>query len=128
MATNKIKAKVLAIKNSGSLYRVDLATKGGTNLALVCFDCAKKVGDIVEVGVNPTNVSIAKDSKNLSISNQILAQISGIEKGEILTKISAIFEDVSLKSIITTDSANRLNLAPFNEVVFLVKSTDMFIV
>ncbi|NLY04120.1 MAG: TOBE domain-containing protein [Campylobacter sp.] len=128
MATNKLLVKVTAVKSSGDLNILELYTKSGLNLALVCLDSNIKVGDDIEVGVNPTNVFVGLSGDNLSVSNKILVEIKSIEKGEILTKILGEFEGITLSSIITTNSANRLKLEIGENVYFLVKSTDMFVV
>lgn len=128
MATNKIEAKIVALKNSDDIFRVDLETKSGVKLALVCFNCEKNIEDVILVGVNPTNVAISKKIENLSISNQIPAQISSIENGEVLTKISAKFEEHEICAIITRTSSDKLGLKAGENAFFLIKSTDMFIV
>ena len=63
-------------------------------------------------------------------ANQIKVNINLVEMGEILTKIcgSCQSSNVEIISLITTNSAKRLNLKSGDEATFLIKATDMFVV
>ncbi|CZE48832.1 ModE family transcriptional regulator [Campylobacter geochelonis] len=128
MAMNKILAKVESIKQNKNLHKVNFSSNVG-NLAFVSLDVELKENQEVTLGFRSNSVAISKEkSEHLSYSNQICVLISQIEKGEILTKITAFKDSQKLTSVITTDSANRLNLKLHDSVVFLVKATDVFIV
>lgn len=127
MATNKISVRVESISSKDGISRLDMSSKSGVKLALICLDSDLKKGDEIEVGANPTNIAVGVD-ESLSISNQIPVTISEFEKGKILTKISAKFEGQKITAIITTTSADKLNLIPNKEINFLIKATDMFVV
>ena len=88
-----------------------------------------QVGTKVIVGVKATNVSLVKDlSGLLSISNQLPCKVESIEFGELLCSIKMKFSGEVLESIITKDSAVRMNLQVEDEVVALIKSSELSIV
>lgn len=129
MDTNKIKARVVGINTNNSLNLVNLSSDIG-ELTFVSLDVSLSIGDDdVVVGFKSSCVAICKTKmEDLSYSNQIEVSIFDIQKGEILTKVSGKANDVFISSLITTNSANRLNLQIGQNVVFLIKSTDMFLV
>ena len=123
---NKLRAKVTNIKNVDNLNLVSF-DYNGFNLAMVSLELAKniKVGVEVNLSVKSTHIAISKEvSKNISYSNQIKDKIKHIENGEILSSISLIS---GLESIITASSSELLNLKNDDEVVLLIKATELSI-
>lgn len=89
------------------------------------------IGDEIEIGFKESVVAVLVGKCDaLSYSNQIKVRINLVEMGEILTKICGICQssNVEIISLITTNSAKRLNLKSGDEATFLVKATDMFVV
>ncbi|ASM39610.1 TOBE domain-containing protein [Campylobacter sp. RM12327] len=128
MDTNKIYSRVVSIKTNGSLNLINLSSDVG-DLAFVSLDILLSLNDKVVVGFKSSAVAICKTKRDdLSYLNQIEVEISSIEKGEILTKIVGCKNGIFISSLITTNSTNRLNLQVGENVVFLIKSTDMFLV
>ena len=126
---NKAFAKVVDIKKSGDLCHLFLTTSS-LNLGLVMLTNHFEVGDEITIGFKETAVAISKEkTSSLSYSNQILVSIESITQGEILTKVvgKSIKEELELTSVITANSAKRLELKVGDEVTFLVKATDMFV-
>lgn len=127
---NKIKAKVAKIKECGDLSHLFLDTYIGS-LSLVMLSADFDIGDEIEIGFKESVVAVLVGKCDaLSYSNQIKVTINLVEMGEILTKICAIYKssNVEIISLITTNSAKRLNLKSGDEATFLVKATDMFVV
>lgn len=86
------------------------------------------INDEVTISFKPSSVAIAKGNLGLlSYSNQIKTNISNLEIGEILTSIKANFYDFKLESLISTNSAKRLNLELNDEITMLIKATDVFV-
>lgn len=128
MDTNNIISKVVGIKSNHSLNLINLTSEVG-NLAFVSLDILANLDDEIVVGFKSSAVAICKTKKDdLSYSNQIEVCIESIEKGEILTQVIGSKNGVFISSLITTNSAIRLNLKVGQNVVFLIKSTDMFLV
>lgn len=127
---NKIKAKVTKIKERGDLSHLFLDTCIGS-LSLVMLSADFDIGDEIEIGFKESVVAVLVGKCDaLSYSNQIKVRINLVEMGEILTKICGICQssNVEIISLITTNSAKRLNLKSGDEATFLVKATDMFVV
>lgn len=82
----------------------------------------------VELSIKPTNILIAKNLQGeISISNQLKAKIVKVENGELLSSILLKVEDTILESIITVDSSKNMNLVKDEEVLILIKASDLFI-
>lgn len=125
---NRILAKVVKIQENGALHKVNFNSKAG-NLSLVSLDLNLKIDQEVTLGFKSSAVAIGKlNDDMLSYSNQIKVKIKSIEKGQILTKVVASANQELITSIITTDSANRLDLKVEENAVFLIKATDVFVV
>lgn len=125
---NAIKAKVENIINSDELYQLNLSSLVG-KLLFVTLNIDSKIGDEISAGFRPSSVAISKSyNDDLSYSNQIPVAIESINFGEILTTIKGVNNGVVLTSIITTNSAKKLSLKLGENVLFLIKATDIFIV
>lgn len=125
---NKLEAIVTHIQSEDELHLVSLKYKTRP-LSFVSLDVSLHINQKVTVGFKPTAVAIGKNNTNsMSYSNQLPILIKSIEFGKILTHIYGVFEDVILESIITTNSAKRLELKPQETVTMLIKANDIFIV
>ena len=87
-----------------------------------------KIGSKVELLVKPTNIIISKNFiEDISLSNQTLAKVIEINSGELLSNITLKIEETILESIITKDSADKLNLKIDDKVYILIKASDLSI-
>lgn len=129
MDTNRISSRVVGLMANNSLNLVRLSSSVG-NLTFVCLDVLLSLDEMVTIGFKSSVVAICKGKLDgaLSHSNQIEVKVCDIQKGEILTKVIGDNSGVFISSLITTDSANKLNLSIGESVLFLIKSTDMFLV
>ena len=126
---NKLKAQITDIKSIKDLNSIKFDFHG-SSLSMVALDLDEniKIGSSVLLSAKATHIAIAKDfSGELSYSNQLKAKIVDINKGEILTSIKAITSDTLIESIITTNSAQRMQLKNPDEIVILIKATELFI-
>ncbi len=86
------------------------------------------IGKRVELVVKPTNIIISKNFiEDISLSNQTLAKVIEINSGELLSNITLKIEETILESIITKDSADKLNLKIDDKVYILIKASDLSI-
>jgi len=102
----------------------------GDRLSMMSLELGSEieVGVRVKLGVKPASVAIAKDfSGELSYSNQLRCKISSVENGEILSSIDLLYYDIKLESIITLSSSKRLDLKEGDEVVALIKASELSI-
>ena len=112
------------------------------NLNIVAFTCCEQtlkmmsldldesiqVNKAVSLHFKPTTVSIAKNiSGELSIGNQLSVKITSLEIGELLSVLHLSFYEHTLESIITTSSLKRMDLEVNDNVLALIKSSDLSI-
>jgi len=129
---NKLKAKITHIETSEQISLVDLEVKGDS-FSCVVIETPEtapylEVGKQVLILFKETEVSIGKNlSGGISLRNRIKSIIKGIEKGNVLSKITLDYKGIEIESIITTRSANNLDLKEGDEVVGLVKANEVSI-
>ncbi len=64
----------------------------------------------------------------LSARNQVRATVTGVHHGEVMSTIKATLGDGQpLTAAITKDAAKDLDLAPGDEVLVIVKSTEVMV-
>ncbi len=86
------------------------------------------IGKKVLLSVKPTNIALAKDlAGEISFSNQIVATIQTLTHGKLLSSVGLIIDNIVFESIITLNSAKRMNLRINDEVIMLIKASDLFI-
>ena len=85
-------------------------------------------GKEVILGVKPTNVALMKDfSGFISISNQLKVVITELIIGELLCSVKFDFAGEVQESIITKTSMEKMNLSVGDEIIALIKSSDISI-
>ena len=129
---NKLKAKITHIETSEQISLVDLEVKDDSFSCLVIETPETapylEVGKQVFILFKETEVSIGKNlSGGISLRNRIKSIIKVIEKGNVLTKIILNYKGIEIASIITTRSANSLDLKEGDEVVGLIKANEVSI-
>jgi molybdopterin-binding protein len=87
-----------------------------------------KIGQNILLRVKPTSVAIGKNIQGeLSYSNQLNVKIISLKVGKLLCSLQLQFHDFLIESIITVDSQKRMNLQLNDEVLALIKSSDLSI-
>ncbi|RLC45308.1 MAG: transporter [Candidatus Cloacimonadota bacterium] len=97
---------------------------------MMSLDLSKdiEVGKKVSLNIKPTFVAIGKNfSGELSYSNKINSIIDSIEYGELLCSIKLSSAESIFESIITVESASRMNLKVGDEVIALIKASELSI-
>lgn len=126
---SQIIATIKNIRNVDSLNIVEFGFHNQT-LKMVSLNLNKQItiNKKVKLSIKPTNILIAKNLQGeISISNQLKAKIVKVENGELLSSILLRVEDTILESIITVDSSKNMNLIEDEEVLILIKASDLFI-
>lgn len=124
---NEIYAKVVRIITKDNLNFIKFESFE-KEFSMLSLSVSLDINDEVIISFKPSSVAIAKGNLGLlSYSNQIKTNISNLEIGEILTSIKANFYDFKLESLISTNSAKRLNLELDDEITMLIKATDVFV-
>ena len=124
-----IKAKISAIEQTGGVSVFEFSAE---NLSLKMLSLENlqnlKIGDEVRLGFKSSDVFVATSPLlNCSVSNEIKAQISDIEQGQITSSLHLNAGKFEFESIISTSSLKRLNLAPGNQIYAYVKATSLYI-
>ena len=124
-----IKAKISAIEQTGGVSVFEFSAE---NLSLKMLSLENlqnlKIGDEVRLGFKSSDVFVATSPLlNCSVSNEIKAQISDIQKGQITSSLHLNAGKFEFESIISTASLKRLNLALGDQIYAYVKATSLYI-
>ena len=124
-----IKAKISAIdENDGvSVFEFNAANLSLKMLSLENLQNLK-IGDEVRLNFKSSDVFVATSPLlNCSVSNEIKAEISNIQKGQITSSLHLNAGKFEFESIISTASLKRLNLALGDQIYAYVKATSLYI-
>lgn len=127
---NTIQACITKIEGIDSVNLVSFDAQG-ESLVMMSLELnpSLEIGSRVLLGIKATTVSVAKEKQTmLSISNQMPVRIESINNGELLSSIKLSFSDSIIESIITKNSVLRMGLKPQDELIALVKASDLSIV
>lgn len=127
---NKLRGTISALEHAEGISLVEIAIKNDRFCALVLETPESapylRIGSEISLVFKETEVSIAKDfAGEISMRNRFPAMIASISHGTILTMLQLDFRGIQIGSIITTNSARRMNLAVGDAVIGLVKSNEM---
>lgn len=124
-----IKAKISAIEQNDGVSVFEFSAQ---NLSLKMLSLENlqnlKIGDEIWLNFKSSDVFVATSPLlNCSVSNEIKAQISDIEQGQITSSLHLNAGKFEFESIISTSSLKRLNLAPGDQIYAYVKATSLYI-
>ena len=124
-----IKAKISAIEQNDGVSVFEFSAE---NLSLKMLSLENlqnlKIGDEVRLGFKSSDVFVATSALiNCSVSNEIKAEISNIQKGQITSSLHLNAGKFEFESIISTASLKRLNLALGDQIYAYVKATSLYI-
>ena len=126
---NRLSAVVTQIEGEESLHIISFDYEG-ESLKMMGLDLPKglHVNAHVTLGVKPSHVAIAKNvSGELSYSNQLPATIVSIENGKLLSNVLLHVKGSEVQSFITASSALRMNLQAGDNVILLMKASELFV-
>ena len=124
-----IKAKISAIEQNDGVSVFEFSAE---NLSLKMLSLENlqnlKIGDEVRLSFKSSDVFVATSPLlNCSVSNEIKAQISDIQRGQITSSLHLNAAEFEFESIISTESLKRLNLALGDQIYAYVKATSLYI-
>jgi molybdopterin-binding protein len=122
-------ATVIDIQNSDSLYIVRFQS-GKEILSMMSLELDQniKINTVVKLVVKPSHLAIAKKfAGEVSYSNKIHAKIISINNGELLSVIKIKFANTILESIITKASSVRMDLKINDNIIALIKASELSI-
>lgn len=126
---NRLEVTIKEIQNSDYIHLTTLDFQGN-ELHMLSLELNEKieVGQKVAIATKATHISLAKDFiRNISCSNQFLVKVKEIKKGEIVSVVKVDFCGSSLESVITTKALKKVDIKKNDEVVMLVKSSEISI-
>jgi len=126
---NYIAASISAIQSVDNINVVSFRA-GNETLKMMSLelDGSLQIGTRVRLGAKSSNVSLSKTfNAELSISNQLPSHVVSLEIGKLLCRVKIRFQDTELESLITKDSALRMNLQKNDEILALIKSSELSI-
>lgn len=129
---NIINGEIASIKTSGSLSVVEV-TVGENKFKTIVIDTPDtveylKIGNMVKLLFKETEVAIGiGDMSNISLQNKIAGVITKLELGDLQSKITLKTEIGSIKSIITSDAAQQLNLKEGIVANALIKTNEVML-
>lgn len=127
---NKLSGKIIRIESSEHMSLVDIDIAGDVfcSVVLETMQTARylKEGAPITVLFKETEVSLAKNlSGQISLRNRFKGVICGMERSDILAKITLNYKTTQIISIITSRSVEKLGLKKDDEVEWLVKTNEI---
>ncbi len=129
---NHLRGEIIAIDTLGSIALIDVGV-GTRRFSASVISSAQdlavwKLGQEVQLRFNEMEVAIAKNlSGQISLRNRFPGVITGLEPGRILTRVLFRMDEIALSAVITSRSAQSLNLAVGDQIEGLVKSNEMLL-
>lgn len=126
---NRLPARIVSVDCEGSLALIEAEAIGRRYTALLLGAAEARgwqAGTPITLLFQETEVSLAKDlSGRLSLRNRFPCRVTGIAHGRLLTRVLLDCGGHALASVVTTRSAQALELAEGDTVEGLVKANEM---
>lgn len=127
---NRLKCVITSVAKSDMLTKIDMLC-GDVALTAFAIDMdydTDRINEEVTVLFKESEVSIAKNFVgDISLQNRFTCKITDIDKGDLLAQIGLSFLNYKIDSIISMKSVKKMDLHVGDEVLALVKSTEMIV-
>ena len=129
---NSLKGKIKSIKSHEnlSIVKIDVGDYSFTTVVIETADTADylKIGNDIRVLFKETEVLIClKPCPDISLRNRIDCEINEINKGKLLSQIDMQSSIGNIKSIITTNAVEQLNLKENDQVIAMIKTNEIML-
>ncbi len=126
---NTIKAIITEIKKHQNISALSFNALNSTmSMVALELDENLQIGTKVLLKAKATNISLAKEIQNeLSISNQLQGEVFEVSNGTVLCSVKIKIGESVLESIITQNSASRMDIKVGDTIIALIKATDVSI-
>jgi molybdate transport system regulatory protein len=132
---NHLRGVVSRILTGSVMCEVRIDVRGSEFVAAITRDSVTRLGletgDRVGVVLRETELTLAKGSEridNLTTRNQVAGKITSIVDGSVLCEVRVDADGDELVAVVTRYSIERLELAVGDDVVVLVKATDVSLI
>jgi molybdopterin-binding protein len=124
---NTLTGKIVKIATSGEIGQVHVDVNGAifTSILLDVNSFGITIEESVKLLFKANEVLIATKESQVSAKNAFLGKVTKIEQGLILSEVSLEFQDHSIKSIITTNSLQTLNIKEDMTFLWFVKANEV---
>lgn len=129
---NILKGNIEKLTVSGSLTLIGIKVNN-IDMSAIVIDTPEtasylKVGNSITAVFKETEVIIGKgNTYEISLRNKFEGTIDNIESGELLSKLTINTLVGKIKSIITTNAVNQLNLKIGTVVTAMIKTNEILI-
>lgn len=128
---NVLHGRLRGVEAADGIQLIDLDVEGVHCTATVVGDGGPEhwpADSRVTVVVRETEVALAKHLSGLvSLRNILPCVVDSVQPGKLLTRVGLRFGSSHLEAVITTRSADRLQLQPGDEVDALIKANEMLL-
>lgn len=124
---NTLTGKIVKIASSGEIGQVHVDVNGAifTSILLDVNSFGITNEESVKLLFKANEVLIATKESQVSAKNAFLGKVIKIEQGLILSEVTLEFQESSIKSIITTNSLQTLNIKEDMTFLWFVKANEV---
>ena len=126
---NQLTATLTKIENVETLHHLTFLL-GTQSIQMLSLELNPNiaVGKPVKLSVKSTDIALAKNfSGQLSYANQLKAKVTSVNNGKLLSSIGLDVEGFTLESVITLSASLDMELQEGDEVLVLVKGSEVSI-
>jgi molybdate transport system regulatory protein len=131
---NRVRGTVTGVVTGTVMAEVTISVGSEQIVAVITRHSAERLGladgDDVTVLIKATEVMLAKGSAPLdriSTRNQIPGKITGVQQGSVMSEVTIDAGGSELVAAVTRNSVERLGLKPGDDVVALIKATEVMV-
>jgi molybdate transport system regulatory protein len=131
---NQLRGTVASVNLGSIMAEVEIDVDGQDFVAAVTRHSIERLGlaagDAVTVLIKATEVMLAKGSggyDELTTRNQISGTVTAVETGSVMAEVRIAIAGGELVAAVTKHSVERLGLAKGDDVVALVKATEVML-
>jgi molybdate transport system regulatory protein len=131
---NQIRGTVTGVVTGAVMAEVTIAVGVEQIVAVITRHSAERLGladgDDVTVLIKATEVMLAKGSEGLdrlTTRNQIPGKVTNVQTGNVMAEVTIDAKGNELVAAVTKGSVERLGLAAGDDVVALIKATEVMI-
>ena len=131
---NRVRGTVTGVVTGRVMAEVTISVGSDQIVAVITRHSAERLGladgDAVTVLIKATEVMLAKGSARLdrlSTRNQIPGKVTGLQLGSVMAEVTIDAGGSELVAAVTRGSVERLGLAPGDDVLALIKATDVMV-
>jgi len=131
---NQLEGTVTRVLTGTVMAEVNVDVNGAEFVAAITANSVERLGlregDAVTVLVKATEVSLAKGAERLhtiTTRNQLPGTVTGVVTGSVMAEVTIDAGGNELVAAVTRSSVERLEIAKGDEVVVLIKATEVML-